>query len=81
MALLGEDPLLRLPSLSLVYIVQVALVVGWRILCHCAALADALPPRRWLEFSSNGCFAAVVGRSGGCFATLFLLQIFAPLVV
>ena len=43
-ALLGEDPLLRLPSLSLLCIVQVALVVCWRMLCRCVALADALPP-------------------------------------
>ena len=57
MALLGEYPLLRLPSLSLLCIVQVALVVCWRMLCRCVALADALPPCRWLEFSSDGCFA------------------------
>ena len=81
MALLGEDPLLRLPSLSLLYIIQLALVVGRRMLCRCAALADALPPCRWLEFSSDGCFAVVVGWSGGCFATVFVLQIFAPLAM
>jgi len=51
------------------------------MLCRCAALADALPPCRWLEFSSDGCFAVVDGRSGGCFATVFVLQIFAPLAV
>ena len=52
-SLLEEDPLLHLPSLSFLYIVQVALVVGWRMLCRpslrwqipCrwATLADALP--------------------------------------
>jgi len=73
--------LLRLPSLSFLYIVQVALVIGWQMLCRCAALADALPPCRWLEFSSDGCFAVVVGQSGGCFATLIVLLIFAPLTV
>jgi len=36
---------------------------------------------RWFEFSSDGCFAVVVGWSGGFFATLFVLQIFAPLAV
>ena len=51
------------------------------MLCRCAALADALPPCRWLEFSSDGCFAVVVGWSGGCFAILLGLRIFAPLAV
>ena len=44
----------------------------WRMLCR---------RRRWLEFSTDGCFAAVVGWSGGYFATLLGLQIFTPLVV
>ena len=48
-ALFGEDPCLRLPSLSFLYIVQVALVVGWRLLCRCTALADALPPSSLVE--------------------------------
>jgi len=47
MALLGEDPLLHLPSLSFLFIVQVALVVGRQ-------LADALP-----LCCSGGCFAAL----------------------
>jgi len=34
-----------------------------------------------VEFSSDGCFAVVVGRSGACFATLIVLLIFAPLAV
>ena len=52
-SLLEENPLLHLPSLSFLYFVQVALVVGWRmlcrpslrwrILCRWATLADALP--------------------------------------
>jgi len=49
MALLGEDTLLRLPSLSLLCVIQVALVVCWQMLCCYAALADALPPCRWLS--------------------------------
>ena len=62
-ALLREDPLLRLPSLSFLYIVRVALVVGWRmlcrpslrwrILCRCAALADALPPSSLVQVLSG----------------------------
>jgi len=48
-ALLGVASLLRLPSLSFLYIVQVALVVGWRMLCRCAALAVALPPSSLVE--------------------------------
>ena len=44
----------------------------WWMLCrhHC-----------WFEFSSDRCFAVAVGGSGGCFTTLFVLQIFAPLEV
>ena len=80
-ALLGEDPLLRLPSLSFLYIVQVVLVVVWRMLCRCAARADALPPSSLVEFSWGGCFAAAVGWSSGCFATLFVLLTFATLPV
>ena len=50
-------------------------VVGWRMLCRCAALADALPPCRWLEFSPDGCIVVVVGQLGGCFATLFVADL------
>jgi len=49
-----------------------AAVLLWRMLCR---------RRRWLEFSSGGCFAAVVDWSGGCFATLIVLRIFAPLAM
>ena len=45
------------------------------MLCRCAALADALPPCRWLEFSPDGCIVVVVGQLGGCFATLFVADL------
>ena len=47
-------------------------VLLWRMLCR---------QRCWVEFTWGGCFAAAVGWSGGCFAILFLLQIFAPLAL
>ena len=40
-----------------------AVVLLWRMLCR---------HRRWVEFTLGGCFAAAVGWSGGCFATLFV---------
>jgi hypothetical protein len=46
----------------------------WRILCRRYVLADALPPSScWLGIASGGCFAAMVGWSGGCFAILVAL--------
>jgi len=41
-----------------------AVVQLWRMLCR---------RRRWLQFTSGGCFAAIAGWSGGYFATLFAL--------
>ena len=49
------------------------------MLCRCSGLADALPPPScWLKFVSGGCFAAMVGRSSGCFATFVRPLIFVP---
>ena len=51
----------------------------WRILCRRSGLADVLPPSsRWLKVASGGYFAAVVGCSGGCFATFVRPLTFVP---
>ena len=71
-SLIEEDPLLHLSSLSFLYIVQVVLVIGWWMLCRpslrwqilCRCWRMLCCRRRWLEFSSDGCFAIVVGWSG-----------------
>ena len=76
-----EDPLLCLPLFSSSTSSRsrwlsvggcFAVVLLWRMLCR---------RRRWLDFFSGGCFAAVVDWSGGCFATLIVLRIFAPLAM
>ena len=76
-----EDPLLCLPLFSSSTSSRLrwssvggffAVVLLWWMLC-CG--------RRWLEFSSGGCFAAAVGWVGGCFATLVVLHIFALFAV
>ena len=82
-ALLGEFLLLRLPSLHFICIVRVVLgrrflfaggcfaaVPVWRMLCR--------RRRDWLKFAPGGCFAAVDGCSGGCFATFLRSLTFAP---
>ena len=59
-ALFGEDPFLRLPFLSFLYIAQAVLVISWRMLCHpstsryfAAVLLWRMLCRRrcWLEFT------------------------------